>query len=97
VGRHRINNIATIFDKIWNFINDQPTATLTGLQTTGGKGFSCQAKITRDQRKYISLPHSNRVYESDWGYYFNDMGKEGQRIGQYSIPINERFIESKKA
>jgi hypothetical protein len=66
VGRHRINNIATIFDKIWNFINDQPTATLTGLQTTGGKGFSCQAKITRDQRKYISLPHSNRVYESDW-------------------------------
>ncbi len=38
---------------------------------------------------FISLPHNNRIYENDWGYRSNSMGKDGQRIGHYSIPIDD--------
>lgn len=97
MGRNRINTIQSTFDEIYNFINDQPGATLGGLYTTGGIAFNCKARITRDNRRFIFLPHSNRIYEGDWGYYFNGMGKDGQRIGQYSIPINDKYMESRRA
>jgi hypothetical protein len=53
------------------------------------------SKKTRDNKAVITLPHNNRIYENDWGYYFNGMGKDGQRIGQYSIPINRKYLETK--
>ncbi len=92
MGRNRIEEIESSFSDIYEFINEQPQATLTGMLTTGGVSFSCEAKTTKDGRKFIMLPHNNRIYESDWGYYFNDMGKTGQRIGQYSIPINNKYL-----
>lgn len=97
MGRQRIEEIQTDFDQIFEFIVGSPDATLSDLMSTGNTPFSCQAKRTRDNRKFISLPHNNRIYKNDWGYYFNDMGKDGQRIGQYSIPINQKYLESKAA
>lgn len=97
MGRNRIDTIQTTFDEIYDFINSQPAAALAGLYTTGGKAFECEAKLTRDKRRFISLPHNNRIYQNDWGFYFNDMGKDGQTIGQYSKPINEKYINKNKA
>jgi len=37
----------------------------------------------------VLKPHNNRIYENDWGYRSNSMGKDGQRIGHYSIPIDD--------
>ena len=51
--------------------------------------FDAQAKVAEDGRRFISLPHSNRIYEGDWGYMTNSMGKNGQRIGHYSVPLDE--------
>jgi hypothetical protein len=59
------------------------------LQTTGGVPFVAEAKQAKDGRLFISLPHNNRIYEEDWGYRTNNMGKDGQRIGQYSVPLDK--------
>jgi hypothetical protein len=92
MGRNRIKEISTNFNEIFEFIYNEPKATLLNLETSGGVAFSCIAKTTRDNRRFIDLPHNNRIYEADWGYYFNDMGKDGQRVGQYSIPINCKYF-----
>ena len=47
------------------------------------------ADVTRDGREFINLPHNNRIYEGDWGYTTNSMGKDGQRIGQYARPLDD--------
>ena len=97
MGRKKIDEIQTSFDEIYDFIKSQPESSLGNLHTTGGVEFECEAKNSKDGRRFISLPHSNRIYAADWGYYFNDMGKDGQRIGQYSVSINDKYIKSKMA
>lgn len=77
------------FDDVFEAISKQPKSQTPELLTTGHVLFVAQAKRTRDDRRFISLPHSNRIYEDDWGYRSNGMGKDGQRIGQYAISIDE--------
>ena len=76
------------FKDVYQAIAIQPSGQTPMLETTGGITFFAEAKITGDGREFISLPHGNRIYEGDWGYVTNSMGKEGQRIGQYSIPLD---------
>jgi hypothetical protein len=76
------------FDEVYRTISEQPGGQMPELQTTGGVRFVAEAKVTRDGRRFISLPHSNRIYEQDWGYVTNHLGKEGQRIGHYSLPLD---------
>jgi len=59
------------------------------LLTTGGVEFLAEAKTAGDGRRFISLPHNNRIYGSDWGNIANGMGKDGQRIGHYSVPLDD--------
>jgi hypothetical protein len=76
--------------KIYDAIKQQPENTITGLNTTGkGIIFIDRASLTRDGRQFINLPHNNRIYEKDWGYTTNSMGKDGQRIGQYARPLDD--------
>ena len=77
------------FNEIYQLISMQPGSRTPELTTTGGVKFFAEAKLTRDGRKYISLPHNNRIYKGDWGYTTNSMGKNGQRIGQYSMPLDQ--------
>jgi len=78
------------FGQVYNALKLQPEETVTGLKTTGkGIQFSATADVTRDGRIFINLPHNNRIYEGDWGYSTNSMGKDGQRIGQYARPLDE--------
>ena len=58
------------------------------MTTTGGVNFVAEAKTTRDNRRFISLPHNNRIYEDDWGFRTNCMGKDGQGIGQCAVPLD---------
>jgi hypothetical protein len=73
---------------VYQCIAAQPGQRTAFLQTTGGVSFVAEAKTAGDGRRFISLPHSNRVYEHDWGYTSNGMGKNGQRIGHYSVPLD---------
>jgi hypothetical protein len=74
------------FDDVYKAITYTPEPELL---TTGGVPFVAESKFTRDGRRFISLPHNNRIYEDDWGYRSNSMGKDGQRIGHYSKPIDD--------
>jgi hypothetical protein len=78
------------FEQIFQAVKSQPGNTVRNLETTGkGILFDATAKITRDGREFIALPHNNRIYEGDWGYSHNSMGKDGQWIGQYARPLDE--------
>ena len=89
MGRRQIEpNLMLPFDQVFQIISRQPDGRTPQLQTTGGVNFLAEAKVTRDGRPYIALPHSNRIYASDWGYQSNAMGRDGQRIGQYSVPLD---------
>ncbi len=77
------------FNEVYQAIETRPTAQTPELATTGGVPFSAEAKITQDGRRFISLPHNNRIYEDDWGYIVNSMGNDGQRIGQYSVSLDQ--------
>ena len=77
------------FDDIYKAISRQPKSQTPELFTTGGVCFTAEAKYTQDGRRFISLPHNNRIYENDWGFRSNHMGKAGQRVGQYAVPIDE--------
>jgi phosphoribosylformylglycinamidine (FGAM) synthase-like amidotransferase family enzyme len=81
--------LSRTFDEVYRAISTQPRARTPELSTTGGVRFVAGAAVTQDGRRFVSLPHSNRIYEDDWGYRSNSMGKDGQRIGQYSVPIDE--------
>jgi len=77
------------FHQAFIHIRNQPRSRTPELKTTGGVSFRAEAKITRDGREFIALPHNNRIYAHDWGYQNNSMGKDGQRIGQYARPLDE--------
>jgi len=78
------------FWQVYHALEKLSGNTVDGLRTTGkGVKFSATASVTRDGREFINLPHNNRIYEGDWGYTTNSMGKDGQRIGQYARPLDE--------
>jgi hypothetical protein len=83
------------FNDVYMAIKSQPNSFSPDLKTTGGVTFAAEAALTRDGRRFISLPHNNRIYENDWGYRSNSMGKDGQRIAHYSIPLDEWAFHKK--
>lgn len=87
--RKKINEIDSTFFEIYGWIKNN--GGIKGLVTTGGTQFNINVGQTKDGRLFLSLPHSNRVYENDWGYRNNSMGKDGQRIGQYCLSIHQEY------
>jgi hypothetical protein len=82
--------LACSFRKVFIELSKQPLKSVSGLRTTGkGVVFEAKANTTGDGRDFIDLPHNNRIYEGDWGFQTNSMGKDGQRIGQYARPIDD--------
>jgi hypothetical protein len=77
------------FAQVYDAIAATPHNEVAGLSTTGGVAFWAQALEAQDGRKYIALPNNNRIYQHDWGYTTNHMGKDGQRIGHYARPLDE--------
>ena len=86
--------LRTSFEDVFEAISRQPNKRSPQLVTTGKLGkpgvpFVAEAKNAQDGRPFISLPHNNRIYENDWGFRTNSMGNDGQRIGQYAIPLDQ--------
>jgi hypothetical protein len=88
--RERIDEINSTFDAVYQWILGQNV--VRNLVSTGGTAFDVYASQARDGRRFLELPHANRVYEGDWGYRYNSMGTDGQRIGQYCLPIHEAYL-----
>ncbi len=86
-----------IFDALVLEQNKQTT-----LFTTGQPGveFVAEAKwassVALDDKRFISLPHNNRIYACCWGNVQNHMGKDGQRIGQYARPLDKWVADTRQ-
>lgn len=80
--------LTSTFKDVYDAIGSELNKRTPRLITTGGVPFVAEAGLARDGRRFISLPHNNRIYEADWGFMSNGMGKEGQRIGHYSRPLD---------
>jgi hypothetical protein len=76
------------FDEVFEAISKQPKSQTPELLAAGHALFVAQAKRTRDGRRFIALPHSNRIYEDDWGFQTNGMEKDGHRIGPFASSID---------
>jgi hypothetical protein len=66
------------------------------LETDAGTPFVARAKFARRRDSSTTevlvflrndgdgkLKECSRCYMEDWGYYFNHLGKDGQRVGMY--------------
>jgi len=94
--RHSISpRLKSTFERVYRVIMQQPNDRTAELVTTGGVPFFAESKETTDGRRFISLPHNNRIYEEDWGFTANRMGKDGQRIGQYAVPL-DKWVRSQR-
>jgi hypothetical protein len=80
--------LSNTFVYVYQLISRLTGKRTPNLVTTGGVLFNAEARVTKDDRRFISLPHNNRIYDNDWGFMSNSMGKDGQRIGQYSVPLD---------
>jgi signal transduction histidine kinase len=78
------------FDQIYDMLLLQNERKISGLFTTGDKRaeFQAEAKETDEVGKFILLSHGNRIYPCCWGNRVNHMESGGQRIGQYSRPLD---------
>lgn len=79
--------LRSTFDEVYEALSSRNDRQSPTLKTTGGVDFVAHASVAKDGRKFIELPHSNRVYEEDWGLSTNGMGEDGQRIAHYTIPL----------
>ena len=79
------------FDYAFNTIWELPNGNSPNLKTTRGMVvFAAKANFAKDGRKFIDLPHNNRIYKQDWNYRSNHMGNEdGQWVGQYAVPLSD--------
>lgn len=88
--RKRIKPALTCtFDQVYECLLNSPDKKVTNLLTSRGNLFVAVAAESSVVGKFIQLPYNNRIYPCCWGNQTNHMGKEGQRIGQYSTPIDQ--------
>ena len=77
------------FEQVYECLLSYPDRKVTNLQTSRGNIFIAMASESSEVGKFIQLPHNNRIYPCCWGNQTNHMGKDGQRIGQYSISLDQ--------
>ena len=85
-----------VFDILSSERNKQTTLFTTGKHSERRVEFVAEAKlglrVNLPDKRFISLPHNNRIYSCCWGNTQNHMGKggkDGQRINQYARPLDE--------
>jgi len=72
------------------------------LKTSEDTPFIARARLARRRGSSVSeevlvflrndgngkLKECSRCYSEDWGYYFNHLGKDGQRVGMYTKSVD---------
>lgn len=89
------------FNEVWRSLSGKSVE----LKTDAGTPFVARAKFARrhgssaNEKALVFLRNagngklleSSRCYSEDWGYYFNHLGKQGQRIGMFCRAVD--FLE----
>jgi hypothetical protein len=86
------------FDEVWESLCSKSVE----LKTDAGTPFVARAKMARRKGSLTTeevlvflrntgtgkLKECSRCYMGDWGYYFNHLGKDGQRVGMYTKAVD---------
>jgi hypothetical protein len=93
----RMVELTRSFDEVWQSL----CGISVELETDAGTPFIARAKFARRRDSSTTevlvflrndgngkLKECSRCYMEDWGYYFNHLGKEGQRVGMYTKAVD---------
>ena len=86
------------FSEVWKSLYGQTVE----LKTSENTPFIARARLARRRGSSVSeevlvflinagtgkLIESSRCYSEDWGFYFNHLGKNGQRIGMFCKAVD---------
>jgi len=86
------------FNEVWESLCGRTVE----LKTSEDTPFVAKARMARRRGSLVSeevlvflrndgngkLKECSRCYLEDWGYYFNHLGKDGQRIGMYTRSVD---------
>jgi hypothetical protein len=96
--KSRIVELARSFDEVWKSLCGK----CIELETDSGTPFVARAvmakrggSLTLEEALVFlkndingKLKECSRCYQTDWGLYFNSLGREGQRIGMYCRAVD---------
>jgi hypothetical protein len=91
--QRRMVELTKSFDKVWQSLCGKTME----LRTSEDTPFIAKARLARRSGSLAKeevlvflrndgngkLIESSRCYVEDWGFYFNHLGKDGQRIGMF--------------
>jgi hypothetical protein len=89
--------LARTFSEVWESLCGKSV----DLRTDSGTPFIAKARMARRRGSSLTevlvfqranengeLIECSRCYSEDWGYYFNHLGKQGQRVGMYCKTVD---------
>lgn len=104
VTQRRMVELTSTFDEVWESLCGKSVE----LKTDAGTPFIAKARMARRRGSALTevlvfqrtnesgeLIECSRCYSEDWGYYFNHLGNQGQRIGMYLKAVD--FLKSQNA
>ncbi|MBN1357297.1 hypothetical protein JW988_00855 [Candidatus Bathyarchaeota archaeon] len=91
--KRRVVELTRTFNEVWESLCGKTA----DLKTSADTPFTVRAKMARKKGSFTAekvlafmknvgsgkLKECSRCYSEDWGYYFNHLGVQGQRIGMY--------------
>jgi hypothetical protein len=97
INQRRMVELIKSFEEVWESLCGRNIE----LETDAGTPFVAKAKFAKRRNCPAievlvflrnagngKLKECSRCYSEDWGYYFNHLGKEGQRIGMFCKAID---------
>jgi hypothetical protein len=86
------------FNEVWESLCGKTLE----LKTSEDTPFTAKAKLARRRGSCVKeevlvflrnygngmLKECSRCYSEDWGYYYNHLGKNGQRVGMYTKAVD---------
>ena len=99
IKHERTVELENSFETVWNSISGKAIELVTEHERTP---FVVKAKMAKRRGSSIvqrvlvflkndgscRLKECSRCYMEDWGYYFNHLGKDGQRVGMYTKAVD---------
>jgi hypothetical protein len=88
------------FNEVWQSLCGKSVELKTdiGTEFVAKAKFAKRGSLTTDVLIFLknvgngTLKECSRCYSGDWGYYFNHLGKQGQRIGMYARTVDRLVV-----
>ena len=99
ITQKRTVELTRTFDEVWQSLCGRTVE----LKTSEDTPFKAKAKLARRRGSSVKeevlvflkndengkVKECSRCYSEDWGYYFNHLGRQGQRVGMYTKSVDQ--------